>query len=164
MRTYIYKIRLLFILKTFSISFVILIVVGLIIILDIAGIKKINTDVLLLIVLIQIGPSLFLLIEYLIISSKIKIKISGKEIEVHKNNTVLIYQYSDILNVTKYCSFPVSQNRKRYYFATDTYYFLKITMNDNEEYIVTSLMTDTKHNQFTVKETKARFIPTLIWN
>ena len=88
MRTYIYKIRLLFILKTFSISFVILIVVGLIIILDIAGIKKINTDVLLLIVLIQIGPSLFLLIEYLIISSKIKIKISGKEIEVHKNNTV----------------------------------------------------------------------------
>lgn len=136
------------------------VVIG-IVILDILEVQRINLNAVLVIGIIYVVPSLLLLIEYMLISSRISIQIVGKEILIIQNNLTLNYQYSDILNVTKFCSYPFSQNRTRCYLATDCYYFIKIKMNDNKEFIVTSLMTDFAYNQFVVNKTEARLFPSI---
>jgi hypothetical protein len=164
MKKYIYVLKLKFILKTLSIAILSIVVILIIFILDKSGVQKINVHAIGIVGLIYIIPSLVLLIEYLFFSLNKRIQIEGTTIVILENNLIINYQYSDILFVTKFCSYPYSQNRTRCYLATDCYYFLKIKMKDNKEFLVTSLMTDMSNNQFIINKIEPKFIPSIVFS
>jgi hypothetical protein len=159
-----HKIKLKYFLKTFEITLLILLGIAVYFLLDELHFTKLHYNSLLIVGIVSAGPSILLLIEYLYFSLKIRINIQGNDVTIFKNSLILNYKYSDIIHVTKFCSYPYSQGRKRIYISTDSFYFLKIKMTDGKEFIITSLMTDLKNTQFKIDKVEGRFIASIIFN
>ena len=159
-----HKIKLKYILKTIATTLLLLFSVVILYILGELNFTKINIHPLSIVGIIFIAPSILLLMEYLVFSVRMNVIVEGNNVIILQSSSEIRYKYSDIVHVTKYCSYPYSQNRKRIYFSTDSFYFMKIRTTDDGEFILTSLMTDMKDFQFEVNTIEGRFIASIIFS
>ena len=159
-----YKIKSKYVLKTIAATLLLLFGVAILYILEELNFTKINFHSLSIVGVIFIVPSILLLVEYLVFSLRVNVIVEGNDVIILQNSSEIRYKYSDIIHVTKYCSYPYSQNRRLIYFSTDSFYFMKIKTVDDKEFILTSLMTDMRNFQFKVNTTEGRFIASIIFS
>ena len=106
-----YKIKLKYVLKTIATTLLLLFGVAILYILSESNFTKINVHPLSVVGIIFITPSVLLLVEYLVFSVRMSVIIEGNDVIILQNSLEMRYKYSDIIHVTKYCSYPYSQNQ-----------------------------------------------------
>lgn len=121
-----------------------------------------NTDTLLKVLVVFLGPSFFLLFEYLYFSINTKIELTGNSLKI-RGKIEVNYDYNDIEFVTLYCSNSYYSGSRRF-LPSDEFYFLEVVMNDKRKLIITSLMINRKNNQFRINKTVEMLIASILWS